>query len=159
MTSTAHALVGAVIAVHFQNLALAAPLALTSHFMMDSIPHWDFGTDWRSRPKQATAAYAIAETLFGMSLAWYLFRNSAPAVVLAVCIIVALLPDWLEAPWYIFFAHQKQHGTSKHAGIIEKISYAFYKVPNVFHTKAKLPFGIITQVVTVAFFLFIFLHG
>jgi hypothetical protein len=155
MTATAHALVAGAIAAHFTNPAAAATIAIATHFVMDSIPHWDFGTEWRSRPKQQTGTFAIAETLFGISLALWLFHSSVAFPLLLTTIVASLLPDWLEAPWYIFFARTDIHGPSKKAGMLEKISYAFYKLPNVFHTRATRTFGLLTQVVTVGFFLII----
>lgn len=155
MTATAHALVAGAIAAHFGNASYALPIALATHFVMDSIPHWDFGTNWRNRPKTQTGLYAIAETLFGMGLAIVLFHTSATLPLLLATIIVSLLPDWLEAPWYIFYAKTDKHGPSTKASVLEKFSYAFYKIPNAFHSKAVLPFGMITQILTVGFFLLI----
>ena len=152
MTATAHALVAGAIAAHFGNPVYALPIALTSHFVMDSIPHWDFGTNWRNRPKTQTGVYAIAETLFGMGLAILIFHSTVAFPLLLVTIIASLLPDWLEAPWYILYAKTDKHGPSTKAGVLEKFSYAFYKIPNAFHSKANLPFGILTQIVTVWFF-------
>lgn len=153
MTATAHAIVAGAIAAHFTNPATAITIALTTHFVMDSIPHWDFGTDWRTRPRALTGTFAIAETLFGIGIALLFFHSIVALPLLLATIIASLLPDWLEAPWYIFFANTSKHGPSRKAGILEKFSYAFYKIPNVFHSKATFPFGIFTQVVTVGFFL------
>jgi len=153
MTATAHAIVAGAIAAHFTNPATAMEIAITTHFIMDSIPHWDFGTNWRERSKTQTGAFAIAETLFGITLALIVFSSSVTLPLLLATIIASLLPDWLEAPWYIFYAKTDSHGPKKSAGIIEKISYAFYKIPNVFHSKAAFPLGVATQVVTVWFFL------
>ncbi len=152
MTATAHALVAGSIAAHFTDPATAILLALTSHYVMDSIPHWDFGTDWRTRPKAQTGALAILETLFGMTVAVWAFHGIVALPLLLATIVVSLLPDWLETPWYIFFARRDSKGVSKHAPLLEKLSYGFYKVPNVFHTKASMGFGLLTQAVTVGFF-------
>ncbi|QQG43313.1 MAG: hypothetical protein HYW45_03900 [Candidatus Daviesbacteria bacterium] len=40
MLTTPHSLVGATIAVLVPNPALSIPLAIGSHFILDSIPHW-----------------------------------------------------------------------------------------------------------------------
>ncbi|HLD24610.1 MAG TPA: hypothetical protein VJB96_01705 [Patescibacteria group bacterium] len=153
MTATAHALVAGAIATRFTDPITAGLLSLTSHYLMDSVPHWDFGTNWRDRPKHKTGMFAVAETAFGIVLSYSLFGTRLPFGLWALSIFFGLLPDWLETPWYIFFASQTKHGPAKHAGILEKLAYAFYKLPNVFHSKAQLPLGAITQVVTVAFFL------
>ena len=82
MTATAHALVAAAIARAVPNPYLAIPLAITSHFIMDAIPHWDLGADWRSRPKNITGALAIAETVLGITLAYFLFRGKVETPLL-----------------------------------------------------------------------------
>lgn len=155
MTATAHALVAGAIASKFTDPVTASGLAFVSHYIMDSIPHWDFGTNWRLRSKNTTGAFAIAETVGGITLAYMLFQQSAPMSTLTVAVVASLLPDWMETPWYIFFATAKKKEPSSRAGFWEKISYRMYKIQNVFHAKAQLPFGIVTQVVTVGFFLFL----
>lgn len=155
MTATAHALVAGAIATRFSDPATAALLALTSHFVMDSIPHWDFGTNWRARAKHTTGIFAIVETSAGIALSYYFFGQFLPFPLWAVTVVASLIPDWLETPWYIFFAHQKKHEPGKSAGAVERITYAFYKIPNIFHSKAQLPLGLLTQVACVAFFLFL----
>lgn len=153
MTATAHALVSAAIARAVPNPYLSIPLAITSHFIMDAVPHWDIGADWRTRSKSMTGALAIGETVFGITLAYFLFRGKVETPLLLSCIIAGELPDWLEAPWYIFFAQKSKNGVSKKSGFFERLSYRIYHRENAMHSKANLPFGIITQVVTVAFFL------
>lgn len=155
MTSTAHALVAGAIASKFTDPLMASTLAFGTHFVMDSIPHWDIGTNWRERPKETTGAFAIAETLFGIAVALYFFLPTVPLPRLALTIGASLLPDWLEAPWYVFFAQHRKHGPSDRAGVLEKLTYTLYKKQNIFHSKAQLPFGLITQVATVALFFFL----
>lgn len=153
MTATAHALVSAAIYRAIPNPAIAIPLAFASHFIMDAIPHWDFGTEWRSRSKMSTGGLAIAETVLGITVAYFLFQGKGNNLQLLATIAAGELPDWMEAPWYIFFAsHQKQR-PGPHAGFWEKLTYRIYRIENVFHTKAGYPFGVITQVLTVAFLL------
>lgn len=153
MTATAHALVSAAIARAVPNPSLAIPLVIASHFIMDAVPHWDFGADWRKRSKYATGAFAAIETVLGITLAYFLFRGKVEAPFLLSAIIAGELPDWLEAPWYIFFADKNKHGVSKKAGFWERVSYRIYRRENIFHAKADLPFGAITQIATVVFFL------
>jgi len=153
MTATAHALVSGAIAARFSDPITASILALASHYIMDSIPHWDFGTNWRQRPKQLTGIFAIGETLSGLALSYYFFGQHISLPLWAITVVMGLLPDWLETPWYILFASHNKTKPDTHAGIFEKISYSFYKIPNMFHSKAQFPLGLITQVATVAFFL------
>ncbi len=153
MTATAHALVAGAIASKFTDPVTASALALTSHFIMDAVPHWDVGTNWRSRSKHATGFFAIIETVVGIFIAYYFFSTRVAFPLLSLAIFFSLLPDWLETPWYIFFAGQKKHEPSKNASIWEKLTFRIYKTENAFHTKAQFPFGVLTQIFTVAFFL------
>lgn len=153
MTATAHALVSAAIASATGSSQLAIPLAFISHFIMDTVPHWDFGTNWRSRAKAKTGAIAVADTLIGFTLAYLLFQGKVQPSMLFLSIVAGNLPDWLEAPYYIFFARQDKKQPASTAGFWEKLTFMIYKTENIFHAKAHAPLGIITQIVTVAFFL------
>ena len=154
MTATAHALVASAIAAKFAGYpAEAMILALSSHYIMDCVPHWDFGTNWRLRSKKMTGALAIFDTLLAFTVAYFLYGGKVAFLPLTIVIISSLLPDWLETPWYIFFASQKKHEPSPRASIAERLVYKLYKLQNAFHTKAQLPFGLFTQIATVAFFL------
>lgn len=152
MTATAHALVSGAIAASIPNPALSLPLAFASHFFMDTVPHWDFGTNWRVRSKMTTGAIAIADTLLGFTVAYFIFGGKVNIPVLFAAVSLGNLPDWLEAPYYIFFARPDKKTLTKEAGFWETLTYKIYKAENIFHTKTQAPLGIITQFVTVAFF-------
>ena len=155
MTETAHALVAGAIASHINDPMTATSLSFLSHYVMDAVPHWDFGTNWRNRPKLKTGIFALADTLIGIVLALFLFAGRAPFPTLLLCITVSFLPDWIETPWYIFFAHPKKKTPSQRSGFWEKLAYRIYKTENFFHHKTKFAIGMITQIVTVGFFLFL----
>ncbi len=138
MTSLTHAIVGVAIAARFSNPYLAAPTALAFHFVCDLIPHWDLGTNYRKRPKIITGSLAILETcvalFIGLIVAWPLIENKT---VLIVAVIFSLLPDWLEAPYHILNPHAPRW------------LYWIYKPQSIFHTRAQLPWGLVTQIITV----------
>lgn len=153
--ATAHTLVAGAIASNIGNPTLVLPLALASHFILDSIPHWDFGTNWRKRSKLSTGIFAIADTVVGLTLAWIVYAQTVSPLLLAATLIISLLPDWLEAPWYIFFANQNHKGPKANASIIENACYGVYKLTNKAHTKAPFPWGLISQIATVTFFVLV----
>lgn len=153
MTATAHALVAGAIASKFPDPATASTLAFTSHFIMDAIPHWDMGTHWRKRGKFTTGVLAIGETILGITVAYLVFGGKIGLPLLVPVVVFSLLPDWLETPWYIFFASPMHNQPEKNAGFWERLTYRIYKLENVFHAKAIFPLGVITQIVTVTFFL------
>lgn len=153
MTATAHAMVSAAIASSVQDPTLALPLAFVSHFVMDAVPHWDFGTNWRTRTKSKTGAIAILDTILGFSLAYFLFAGKAEGWLLVAAMVTGNLPDWMEAPYYIFFAKADKKQPGREASFWEKLTFNIYKAENVFHAKAQFPMGAITQIATVGFFL------
>jgi hypothetical protein len=152
MTATAHALVSGAIAAAIPNPYISLPLAFISHFIMDAIPHWDFGTNWRSRSKSETGLVAILDTIIGFTVTYFVFGGKVALPTLMAAASLGNLPDWLEAPYYIFFARQDKKVPGPRANFWEKLTFDIYKMENVFHAKAQFPFGVITQVVTVAFF-------
>lgn len=154
MTETAHALVAGAIAAKFPNPLISVPLAFTSHFIMDAVPHWDIGTNWRTRAKNATGALAILETLIGITVTYFIFGGKVAPLTLFLTVGASLSPDWLETPWYIFFASHKKHEPGNGAGFWEKLAFKTYKAENFFHHKTQSMFlGLSTQVIVVAFFL------
>lgn len=152
MTATTHAIVASLIASQVHDPILAATLAFGSHFILDAVPHWDFGTNWRSRSKLATGVIAIGDTVLGFTLAYLFFGGKVPLPILFTCVALGNLPDWMEAPWYIFFANQKKKEPAKNAKFLETLTYRIYRLENVFHTRAEFPFGAITQVAAIGFF-------
>jgi hypothetical protein len=153
MTATAHTLVAGAIAAKIGNPVLAPTLAFASHFILDSIPHWDFGANWRMRSKLDTGVFAIIDTIVGFGLAYLIYGSKTNFLLLTVCLVLSVLPDWLEAPWYIFFADPKRVGPRPHASFMEKVCYSFYKLTNRAHSKASYPWGVVSQILTVTFFL------
>ncbi len=152
MTSVSHALVGASIAATVPDPLLAGGLILASHFLMDMIPHWDFGTNWRKRSKISTGVIAVSDTVLGFTLAYLLFGGKVSFIPLTLAVSLSVLPDWLETPWYIFYARQDKQAPGKNASLFERLAFSVYRIENMFHTKAQYPFGLLTQVFTVAFF-------
>lgn len=144
MTATAHAIIGAALATKIGEPVSLAFASTFSHLLMDCIPHWDFGADWRMRSKWATGTLAILETLIGITLAYFLFWGKAPISLLTIGILGSELPDWLQTPWFFFFARKRGKN-----GFFKKTSYAIYRFQNRFHVKAPLPLGGITQILVV----------
>lgn len=153
MTALAHALVAGGIAAKFHDPVTVAALNIGQHFVLDSIPHWDFGTNWRSRRKLVTGLVALADTVLAFAVTYAIFLPYSNFPLLTLAIVCSLLPDWLETPWYIFFAHAKKTQPAQNAGFWERFTYRLYKTENVFHSKASFPLGALTQIAAVAFFL------
>ncbi len=136
MTATAHALVGGAIAASISTPALGIPLAAISHPVMDMIPHWDFGIGWKKKSKVILFLQSSADLFLGVILAFLFFGGKTDPVYLILCILMSESWDILQMPYLLF--NWK----------FFPFSY-FYKFGHHTNGKAKLPWGILTQVITV----------
>jgi hypothetical protein len=136
MTATGHAVIGVVIAAKFANPLLAVPLALVSHLAADAFPHWDLGTNAKSKTKMQLRFQAAADVIVGFIVCYliifYLFPQTNLIYAFFI-IIAAQLFDWLTMPYYFFNI---------------KISpfTDVYKLQKHFDSRLDKPWGIINQV-------------
>lgn len=138
MTATAHALIGASLAARIANPYIGIPVAIASHFAADLIPHWDAGTNHRNKSSLRLKVEAVFDVLLGFALVLLLFRTQTaqnPAYMFSM-VIAAQLPDWLAAPDYMFNLK------------VPPFSW-MYKIGHETNTRMQLPWGLVTQVVTV----------
>lgn len=134
MTATGHAIIGAVIAAKFTNPALAIPLAITSHFIADAIPHWDIATHRKEKAKANLILEAFSDVILGFALSFLILVFFFPATNPSYAFLMIILsqsPDWLTAPYYFFG--------------IKSFKWA-YKLQKFFDRDLDKPWGIITQV-------------
>ncbi len=145
MTATGHALIGTVIAAKIGNPALAAPIALASHFAADAIPHWDTGLHRKQNSKERFFIKTFADVIIGFILSYVLIRLFFPSTDLLYAffiIIIAQLPDWLTAP-YLFFDMK-----------FPPFCWV-YRLQKVFDNHLGAPWGVINQVVVVLSIIFL----
>jgi hypothetical protein len=142
MTATAHALIGASLAVKIASPYLGIPLAIASHFIADLVPHWDEGTNHRQKSLNRIRLEAALDVLLGFALVFLLFRNRIEPVYLYSMVIAAQLPDWLEAPaaWF-----------NLKIPPFSWMDWLGHKI----QSRLQLPWGLVTQVVVVGLVLMI----
>lgn len=139
MTATGHALIGTVIAAKIGNPAIAAPIALASHFVADAIPHWDTGYHRKQKSKQKFLIQSAADVAIGFILSYLVLTIFFPSTNLLyafLIILVAQSPDWLTAP-YLFF-------DMKFAPFCW-----IYKLQKMFDSSIGMPWGVIDQAAAV----------
>lgn len=136
MTATAHALVGGAIAASIQNPAIGLPLAAASHPILDMIPHWDLGVGWRKKNKVTLFVESALDLILGLSLAYFLFGKNVDPVYLLACIFFSEIWDILMMPYLLFGWNFPPFSTA-------------YRLQHKIQTNIKLPWGILTQAVTV----------
>lgn len=142
MTATAHALVGGAIAASIQDPALGIVIATASHPLLDMIPHWDFGRGWRNKSKKLFFVEGVFDITLGVTLAYFLFGRGVNPVYFFAVIFSSLFFDLAQLPyWFLGWK-------------FPPFSW-IYKIQSKMQGRAALPWGIVTQVVTVAFIVLI----
>jgi len=136
MTATGHAVIGTVIAAQFANPIIAIPLAIVSHIAADLFPHWDSGTNIRSKTKHRFFIEAMIDIGVGFILSYliaFLFFPQVHASYLFLMIIAAQLLDWLWVPYKFLGWHFPPFSTA-------------LKLGKITNTKLDKPWGIILQI-------------
>ncbi|MFA5933381.1 MAG: hypothetical protein WCV81_03925 [Microgenomates group bacterium] len=136
MTATAHALIGGAVASTISSPELGLSLAFISHPLLDLIPHWDFANNWRTKNKTKLFIEASLDLSFGVILTYILFGQGVNMWYFFGCIFVSEVWDIIEAPYWLL--NWK----------FPPISWV-YNIQSRMQGKAPLPWGIITQIVTV----------
>lgn len=136
MTATAHALIGASLAATIANPYLGIPSALLSHFLADIVPHWDAGTNHKTKSRFRLVIEAAADVILGFVLVFILFRNLVDPTYLYAMVVVSQLPDWLEAP-------------SSMLGIKIVPFTTVHAIQHRLQSRMQLPWGLVTQVIVV----------
>lgn len=137
MTATSHAIIGTIIAAKIGNPALAIPIAITSHIVMDAIPHWDTATNRRKKAFKKMFIDSFFDVTIGFVLSYLLIFLFFPKTNLAyafVIIIASQFFDWVTAFYYFF--HIKAF----------KWAYSFQKL---FNNDLDLPWGLVTQIILI----------
>lgn len=137
MTATAHALIGGAIAASIPNPTIGIPLAAISHPLADMIPHWDFGWGWKKKSKATLFFQSLLDLGFGIFLTFLIFGNTTDRLYLFLAILMAESWDFIQMPYLLFNFKFFPFST-------------FYKFGHRTNSKAKMPWGILTQVATVA---------
>ncbi|MBI3559203.1 hypothetical protein HY085_02300 [Candidatus Gottesmanbacteria bacterium] len=149
MTASGHAVVGAAIATLIPNPVVSLPVALVSHFVCDKIPHWDVMTD-KNKTKTQILFQSALDVLLGFALVGLIFiyflQVSNPAIILLGA-FTAQLPDWLELPYFVFGKHYP-------------VFYQNYRIQSWIHdvwfdARLQAPWGIVTQIIVVAIFIWL----
>lgn len=108
MLETPHVVVGAAIAIKVGNPALALPLALASHFVLDKVPHWNphlyTETQKLGKPSRNSTIVGVVDIALSLvSGLWiasiYLPDYQKVGVILAGSLL-AVLPDVVKYPYY-----------------------------------------------------------
>jgi hypothetical protein len=145
MLETPHVAAGAAISYFVPNPAIAIPLALLSHFVLDGIPHWNphLNTELKNSGKisKNSLTIVIVDSALALTLGGFLaiirFPNSVDVFSTLACSFAAVLPDVIEAPY--FFLNIKNRAVEK-----------WTKFQKNIQANTGIVLGITTQIITVA---------
>jgi hypothetical protein len=98
MTAINHAVTGSIIAVYIHEPVLALPLALASHFVLDSLPHLAIKPHNSRLFKEVLTTDVILSTLL---LVYIAVLQPAYWLLIIGCALLAMSPDLMWLPPYI----------------------------------------------------------
>lgn len=115
MIELPHAVVGAAIAVKVSNPALALPLALASHFVLDLIPHWNPHLNREiakyGKITKQTKVILVFDVIASLCAGFYIASTALPDTnrfgVIIVGALFGVLPDLAEAPYFLIGSRNK----------------------------------------------------
>lgn len=100
MTGFSHSTTGIAIALAVHNPALALPLALVSHFVLDAVPH--YGDNTLDGTNRAFRRFILLDTVFGFGIAILMFIILPEhRLLIALCAAMATVPDLMWLPNHI----------------------------------------------------------
>jgi hypothetical protein len=105
---TPHVVVGAAIAYKVGNPALALPLALGSHFVLEKIPHWNphLNTEKKklghisSNTMKVIFIDSTIALFCGIFIASLAYPDLTRSAIIILASFLSTLPDLIEAPYF-----------------------------------------------------------
>ena len=148
MLETPHVIVGAAIATKVVHPALAIPLALASHFLLDAIPHWNphlnSETNKLGKPTKRTTTIVITDVLVSLGAGFLITFRFLPdvrhAALVIICCFAAVLPDVVEGPYFFLGKRNEiiKKWISMHKAIQSDTSFLLGTATQVFVVGASL---------------------
>ena len=108
MLELPHVVVGAAIATKIGNPALALPLALSSHFVLDVLPHWNPHLNRELKEKGRiglkTTMFIVVDVIASLAAGFFIASQVLPDVthfwVVIAASFLAVAPDVVEGPHF-----------------------------------------------------------
>lgn len=144
MLETPHVIVAAAIAYKVGNPAIALPLALGSHFILEKVPHWNphLNTELRKYGKLTSVTMRIIflDSSLALLSGFYLASLAMPDInkflIIILACLLGIMPDLVEAPYFLWKKKNK---------MLERL-VGFQK--SIQNDTTPLP-GLFTQLVTI----------
>ncbi|EKE05866.1 MAG: hypothetical protein ACD_19C00176G0088 [uncultured bacterium] len=137
MLETPHVALGMAIAVAVPNPLISIPLAFASHFLLDTVPHWNphINTEMKKYGKLTNRTLRIIGIDIVLAIILTIFvAKTNPYVYLAS--FMSILPDVAEGPYFLW------GWRNKHLDAILRFQRSIQSNANVF-------WGLFTQILVV----------
>ncbi len=114
MTATNHVVMGALVATVFHNPLIAIPVAVLSHFALDSLPHFDYLEKNQKSLKSLIGLSTDMAIAASILVAIYILHPASVWLVLA-CAVAAASPDLM---WLYYLVSKKKHPKEARPSIV-----------------------------------------
>lgn len=131
MIATAHSLVGGAVAASVSDPILGITISTISHPLLDMVPHWDFGRNWKKQDRFTFIAKSLGDLFIGYILAYLIFYNAnIPMWYFWACVLLSsgwdpatgpyMLFNWKFPPfsWLYHFQNKIQNDTDMKTGLL-----------------------------------------
>lgn len=98
MLNSIHVPVAAAIVRMVPDPALAWPLAIASHIILDTVPHWN----WHPVGTKARLVASLADIAVSFGLSYWLASISPHFWVTLIACLLATVPDLIQGPYYVW---------------------------------------------------------
>ena len=103
MLNITHGLVGATIAAQPISAFVSLPAAFLSHFLLDVIPHSDWGINFKKRSRSRSFLLSLADGLAAMLIVYLVYQQKKPfELIIWLGMFSAMGQDFLDAPATFF---------------------------------------------------------
>ena len=148
MLITPHFLTGMAIASVVPEVAPAALMAITSHFVLDAIPHYD--TIGGNHVNKANIILNIADVVLALLLFWWLVPLDRAGYLFLIALI-AILPDIFAIPGLIWPGYYK-------LPVINKLHYWHTQILQYDRLHVNYFWGIFPQIIVTLLMLWLILN-
>lgn len=121
MTASNHTITGTLIAASLPNPAVALPLALASHLVLDMLPH--YGGDISHLDRRFKIIVGSDAFVALATLTFVFFTQPAHWLLMISCGIVAASPDLLWLPYWIAELNHKHRPFGKVSRFLSRIQW------------------------------------
>lgn len=98
MLNTVHVATAAAIVTVVPNPVISLPLAFLSHFVLDTIPHWNWSPGRTSRGRAAS----IIDGVVGLGLTAIFTQIIGQTWIMVAAGVLSMTPDIIQAPYHFW---------------------------------------------------------